>query len=213
MKLDIYNQYNQKVDEFIIDENSKAISVFTQRLNPVVVSYYVYAYLSNQRQTNAKVKDRSEVSGGGKKPYRQKGTGRARAGSIRSPLWRGGGITFGPTNKVNYKKHINKKLRKLVFRMVISNLFNKNILKFVDVFNIPEPKISKAKEILTAFNNPKKALLVTNEKKQSLLKSFSNIQNSQVSLITEINPYILLKHDMLLFEKSTLDYIISKWSK
>ena len=94
-------------------------------VNESLVSQYVYVYLSNQRKADAKSKDRSEVRGGGKKPWRQKGTGRARVGSNRSPIWRGGGVTFGPTGEQNYKKDFNKKAKTKVFAHVLNQKYNK----------------------------------------------------------------------------------------
>jgi len=101
MKIDLYNLKGEVVGD--IEVSSNVILESLELISKELISKYVYVYLSNQRQGNAKTKDRSEVSGGGRKPYRQKGTGRARAGSIRSPLWRGGGVTFGPDGNRNYK--------------------------------------------------------------------------------------------------------------
>ncbi|MCS7317058.1 MAG: 50S ribosomal protein L4 [Candidatus Dojkabacteria bacterium] len=206
MIVDLFDQYNKKTGDLVISD-----TIFNEVFKEKPLSYYVYAYLSNQRQNNAKTKDRSEVSGGGRKPYSQKGTGRARAGSIRSPLWRKGGVTFGPTNLVNRKKHVNKKLRKLVFRIVFSYLLRNHKLKFVDKFNISEPSTKEANKIMEAFEHPKKLLIITNEKNDNVIKSFRNLVNVNVSHITEVNPYLLLQHNLVLLEKESLEYINSKW--
>jgi large subunit ribosomal protein L4 len=210
MKADLFNQNAKVIDQVEIDD-----SVFNSVVNTKVISQYVYTYLSNQRQGNANTKDKSEVSGGGKKPWSQKGTGNARAGSIRSPIWRGGGITHGPTNDVNWRKKTTKKFRKAAIRSAFSQIAKSGMIKVVDTFMIDEskPLTKQAIDTLNSFGNPRKVTLITAEKNVNLLNSFSNINNAKVSLINEINAYDVLNGGMLLIEQKALDYINKNWAK
>src|SRR5690606_3656947 len=135
MKAKVYNQKAEEVKSIELND-----LVFNKDVNDKVLAQYTYIYLSNQRQGNANTKDKSEVRGGGKKPWRQKGTGRARAGSSRSPLWRGGGVTFGPTSNVNWKKLTTKAFRKNAMRNALSKVAKENLLKIVDEFKLDADK-------------------------------------------------------------------------
>ena len=131
MTVDIYNQQNKKVDKMELPDN-----IFNIKWNPDLVWQTAMVMNANRRQILAHTKDRGEVKGGGKKPWRQKGTGRARAGSIRSPLWKGGGVTFGPTKERNFKRKINKKMRRLAFFSLISKKIKDSELKIIDSLDI-----------------------------------------------------------------------------
>ncbi len=210
MNLDIFDLKAKKVGDFEISNEYK-----DSKVNQKVLSQYVYIYLSNQREGNAHTKDRSEVSGGGKKPWKQKGTGRARVGSSRSPIWTKGGITFGPRNTANYKRKTTKKFRAAAFRNSLSYLVQTDKLKVVKEISIKsDSKLTKnAVELLSAFGNPKKATLITREQNENLIKSFANLQNVSIITITKVNPYILLNGGIVMFEESALSYFEEKWGK
>lgn len=210
MKLPVYNQKAEQIKEVEITEN-----LLEEKVNDKVVAQYVYVYLSNQRQGNANVKDKSEVRGGGKKPYSQKGTGRARAGSIRSPIWRGGGVTFGPTNNVNWKRKTTKNFRASAFRNVLTKLVNADQIKIVDNFELKaeEKMTKKALELMQNFNNPKKLTIITSDKKEPLIKAFSNIKNARIVPLNRLNPYDLLVGGTILLESSALEQIGEVWGK
>lgn len=207
MNLPVLDHKAKKVSEVEANE-----SVFNSSVNDKVLAQYVYVYLSNQRESNAQTKDRSEVSGGGKKPWAQKGTGRARAGSNRSPIWKGGGVTFGPTNKTNWKRKLTKSFKASAFRNAFSKLNKAGLLNIVDSFELKEPSTKEAVEIQTSFENPKKMTIITSKKNENLIKSFSNIKKTKVVLISEVNVYDLLNGGKVLLEKETLDYINNTWA-
>jgi len=208
MNLDIFDLKAKKVGDFEISSEYKDTAV-----NDKVLAQYVYIYLSNQREGNAHTKDRSEVSGGGKKPWKQKGTGRARVGSSRSPIWRKGGISFGPRNEVNYKRRTTKSFRASAFKNAMAYLVQKDNIKIIkDVTVEAESKLTKsAMDLLNAFENPKKVTLITKNQKDNLVKAFANIQNAEVITITKLNPYVLLNGGVILFEEEALKHFEATW--
>jgi len=208
MNLDILDLKAKKIGEFEISEEYK-----TAPINEKVLSQYVYIYLSNQREGNAHTKDRSEVRGGGKKPWKQKGTGRARVGSSRSPIWRKGGITFGPRNEVNYRRKTTKKFRAAAFRNAMAYLVQSDKIRVVKDSEIKaDIKLTKsAVTLLSAFENPKKVTIITKEKNENLLKAFNNISNTSILTITKINPYCLLNGGVVLFEEEALKHFEEMW--
>lgn len=207
MNLPVLDQKAKKVSEVEVSD-----SVFNSTVNDKVLAQYVYVYLSNQRESNANSKDRSEVRGGGKKPWAQKGTGRARAGSSRSPIWKGGGVTFGPTNKTNWKRKLTKSFKAAAFRNAFSKLNKAGLLNVVDTLEIKEPSTKEAISIQSNFENPKKMMIVTAKKNENLIKSFSNINKARVVLVSEVNVYDLLNAGKVLLEKEALDYINNTWA-
>lgn len=199
MKLDLYDTKGDiKAEKIEVSD-----SIWNVDINEEVLNQYIYVYLSNQRQANSKAKDRSEVSGGGRKPWKQKGTGRARVGSNRSPLWRGGGVTFGPTKEQQYKKSLPKKMKKLAY---CSALTMKN--KDNSVVITEKPQISKTKqatEYLAKFNVNRNILIV--EKDSDLFPIFRNIPGVTVIRAEELNPYIIIKADKIFFIDESVKFI------
>lgn len=130
--------YNQKGEE--VGKTQLPKTVFEVKINPDLIYQVVTSQLSNQRQSIAHTKDRGEVSGGGKKPWKQKGTGRARHGSTRSPIWRHGGVAFGPRNEKNFERKINKKMNRLALKMVLTAKAQGNFILVVDNLDLPEVK-------------------------------------------------------------------------
>jgi len=172
-----------------------------------VVHQYLELYLANQRQGTHKVKDRSEVRGGGRKPWRQKGTGRARVGTINSPIWRHGGVTFGPEPR-SYRKSMPKKMKKLALASVLSaRASEQRIYVFEDI----DSKISKTKDLKKLIENidlqAGKILLVTNAPEKSLVRAGKNIPGLKVSFTGELNTYDVLLADNILVTKGALPRI------
>ena len=151
----------------------------------------VVSYMARSRQGTSKQKTRSEVRGGGKKPYAQKGTGRARAGTIRSPLWRGGGVTFAATPR-DYSKKINKKMYKAAIRSIFSELLRQNRLVAIENPVLEKPKTKEISTFLKQFSLSK-VLIITDELDVNFYLSTRNIPNVEVITVREINPVSLLK--------------------
>jgi len=181
--------------ELLSNTKNKDISisneVFSKEFNESLIHQAVVSFLASSRQGSAKQKNRSEVRGGGKKPYRQKGTGRARAGTIRSPLWRGGGVTFASRPR-DFSKKINKKMYRAAIKSIFSELVRQNRLV---AFEKPELKKPKTKEIANFLNqfSLSKVLIITDELDMNLYLSARNIPNVDVISVREINPVNLLK--------------------
>ena len=150
IKVKVYNQKGEETGEEKLSDK-----VFGIKVNETLVHQAMVAQMSNERQVLAHTKDRSEVRGGGRKPHPQKGTGRARAGSTRSPIWKGGGVTFGPRSERNYKKNLNKKMRQKALFMVLSDkVENKNLL-LLDKLEVKEYKSKNADEMINKLESKK----------------------------------------------------------
>ena len=204
MVLPIYNQKAKKVKDVEVSDE-----IFGATINNSVLAQYVYTYLSNQREGNANTKTKAQVSGGGKKPFKQKGTGRARAGSTRSPIWSGGGRAHGPKNYVNWKKATTKKFRAVALRSALSKLLAGEKLRVIETLNVEEskPLTKQALDISTNFGNPKKMTVITSEMRPGLINAFSNIEKHFVKLVDEVNVYDLLNGGEVLIEESALEFI------
>ena len=197
-KIDVYDINGKKVKELELNE-----AVFGIEPNEAVVHSVLVNFLANQRQGTQSTKTRSEVSGGGRKPWRQKGTGRARQGSIRAPQWIKGGIALGPKPR-SYKYTVNKKERQLAVKSVLSSKVLENELVVVD--SLPLNDI-KTKEMVKALSNLKvegKALIMLPEKNEKVQKSARNIEGVKTTLVETINVYDLLKYNKLVV---TLDAV------
>ena len=197
-KIDVYDINGKKVKELELNEN-----VFGIEPNEAVVHSVLVNFLANQRQGTQSTKTRSEVSGGGKKPWRQKGTGRARQGSIRAPQWIKGGIALGPKPR-SYKYTVNKKERQLAIKSVLSSKVLEKELVVVD--NLPLKDI-KTKEMVKALSNLKvegKALIMLPEKNENVQKSARNIEGIKTTLVETINVYDLLKYNKLVLTEDTV---------
>ncbi len=190
-KIDVYNIEGKKVSDIEL-----ADSVFGIEPNKKIVHSVLVNYMANQRQGTSNTKTRAEVSGGGRKPWKQKGTGRARQGSIRSPQWFKGGIALGPKPR-DYSYRVNKKERRLAVRSVLSSKVLENNLVVVDSMNFDA---IKTKNMVSALNNLKvegKTLIVLPEKNENVQKSARNIEGVKTSLVNTINVYDLLKYNKL----------------
>ena len=197
-KIEVYDINGKKVKEVELKNE-----VFGIEPNEAVVHSVLVNFLANQRQGTQSKKTRSEVSGGGKKPWRQKGTGRARQGSIRAPQWIKGGIALGPKPR-SYKYTVNKKERQLAIKSLLSSKVLENNLVVVD--SLPLKEI-KTKEMVKALSNLKvegKALIMLPEKNENVQKSARNIEDVKTTLVGTINVYDLLKYNKLVLTLDTV---------
>jgi large subunit ribosomal protein L4 len=184
MKIELLS--STKNQDINISENA-----FSKDFNEALVHQAVVSFLAGSRQGSSKQKTRSEVRGGGKKPYRQKGTGRARAGTIRSPLWRGGGIAFAATPR-DYSKKINKKMYRAAIRSIFSELLRQGRLVAIEKPVLEKPKTKEIANLLKEFSLSK-VLIITDELDVNLYLSARNIPNVDIITVREINPVNLLK--------------------
>ncbi len=197
-KVDVYDIEGKKVKTIELKEE-----VFGVEPNEAVVHHVLVNYLANQRQGTQSTKTRSEVSGGGRKPWRQKGTGRARQGSIRAPHWVGGGIALGPKPR-SYNYTVNKKERQLAIKSMLSSKVLENELTVVE--NLPLKEI-KTKEMARVLNNLKvegKTVILLPEKDEVVQKSARNIEGVKTLQVGTINVYDLLKHKNLVVTVDTV---------
>lgn len=204
MEAVIYNKDGKETGKIKLPE-----SVFGVPWNDDLVHRASMIFASNKRAGTAHTKTRGEVRGGGKKPWRQKGTGRARHGSIRSPIWVGGGVTHGPRNDKNYSRKINKKEKAKALRVVLSKKLNDGEIFFIESFDFAEPKASEAKKVLASLSQirgleglvskKKNSSLITfNKRDENIKKSFRNFGNLETSEIRNINLDLLLKYKFLI---------------
>lgn len=182
-------------------------SIFAIEPNDHAIYLSVKAFLANQRQGTSKSKERSEVSGGGKKPWKQKGRGGARAGTSRSPLWVGGGTIFGPRPR-DYRQDLPKKVRRLARKSAFSYKAKDAQLLVVEDFNIEQPKTKEFSKILNALKvNGKKVLLLTEANNPNVYKSGRNIPKVKVLEASKASTYDLLNNQILILQKSAVKEI------
>ncbi len=177
-------------------------SVFGVEVNKAAVFEVVKNYLANQRQGTQSTKTRAEVRGGGIKPWRQKGTGRARQGSIRSPQWIHGGIALGPKPR-DYRYAVNKKMKQLALKSALSAKVAEGQIKVVDSLELAEIKTKSVVAMLKAFE-ASKAIIVMADADAKMVKSANNIQGVATSFVGALNVYELLKHDKLIIAKDAV---------
>lgn len=202
MKIQVLNIKGNEVKEITLNDNVWGIEPHQQAIYDTVV-----AQQAALRQGTRKVKTRAEVSGGGRKPWKQKGTGRARQGSIRAPQWRGGGVVFGPTPDINYTKSVNKKVRALAFRSVLSLKAKENNLVIVDKFEFAKPSTKGMVEVMKDLKiDDQKTLIVTKEKDELVLKSANNISKIKTLAANQLNVFDLLLNatKLLITEEAVL---------
>ena len=197
-KIDVYNMQGKKVSDVELNE-----AVFGIEPNEAIVHSVLVNYLANQRQGTQNTKTRAEVRGGGRKPWRQKGTGRARQGSIRAPQWIKGGIALGPKPR-SYKYTVNKKERRLAIRSVLSSKVLENNLVVLDKAEMKEIKTQAMVKTLANLKVEGKTLILLPERNENVQKSARNIKNVKTTLVNTINVYDLLKYNKLVV---TLDAV------
>ncbi|MDD2806925.1 MAG: 50S ribosomal protein L4 [Patescibacteria group bacterium] len=227
-KVTVYNQVGEKVKDLELDSK-----IFDIKIKPDLVSQAVIAQQANARLNLANVKDRSQVSGGGRKPWRQKGTGRARHGSIRSPLWRGGGVTFGPSSDQNYSLKINKKVRRKAVLMCLSDKAANDKIVLLDKLELVEAKTKKFYEVLQALKlregkkakkgaakpevagekvvklskKAKSVLVILPKKDSAIQRAVANVPRANTILANSLNAVDLLKYSFILMPVDSIEVI------
>ena len=199
--VNVYDMAGQVVGEIALSEE-----LFGAEVNKSVLHSVVRAYLMNQRQGTQSTKTRSEVSGGGKKPWKQKGSGRARQGSTRSPQWTHGGIALGPKPR-SYKVSINKKVRRVALKSALSAKAQENEIIVVDEIRATEYKTRTMADMLKALNAGRKPLIVLPEVDAMTIKSIANIPGATTCQANNLNVYEILNHTQLILSKPALAVI------
>jgi len=200
MNVKIYDKKGKEVGQAPLPKE-----IFDVKMNSDLVHQVVVSQMANRRQGTAQAKGRAEVRGGGRKPWRQKGTGRARHGSIRSPLWRGGGVTFGPTTEKVYKKQIPKKMRRKALFMVLSQKAKENLLVLVDDLTIEKPKTKAMVEILAALLPQKgSGLVVLPVKDDTIVRVTRNIPKANTMEARDLNTLDVLSYKYLVMPKEAI---------
>ena len=207
MKINVQNTNGESVEEMevpftLVEEGDKGL----QAVNDTVV-----AYMASQRSGTACAKTRSDVAGTGKKPWRQKGTGRARAGSFQSPIWRGGGVVFGPRPR-DFRKDVNKKTRKLALQKALTERIKSGEVLVVDQISIAQPKTKDFISILDNLKVDGTALLVTNNPDQNLQLSTRNVSYVGVTTSESLNTYDTLKYDRIIITRDAFNGLQSRLS-
>ncbi len=205
MEATIYNTKGSEQGKIKLPE-----SVFGVPWNEALVHQVVFSMMGNSRQPSAHTKNRGEVSGTGKKPWKQKGTGRARHGSTRSPIWVGGGIAHGPRNERDYTRKINKSMKAKALFTVISKKFKDGEIIFLESIEMASPKTAKAKEIISSISKIKgfsglskknnAAFLAMGKTDMNVIKSFNNFGNLEVGKTGDLNPVDVLGYKYLIIE-------------
>lgn len=181
--------------------------IFNIEPNKAVMFEAVQVYQANKRQATAKTKVRSEVSGGGKKPWKQKGTGRARAGSSRSPIWVGGGTVFGPDGRQNYSLSMNSKAHNLAVRSALSLKAKEKAIIIIDKFELAEAKTKSMVAVLKAVKAGKKVLIVLDEENENIINAAKNIAGTMIVPTDNVCVYDLLNVDTVVTTKAAIKKI------
>lgn len=203
MITDLYDKESNKVGTVELPE-----SIFSRKWNPDLVNQVIAAQLSNRRQPLAHTKGRGEVSGGGKKPWKQKHTGRSRQGSTRSPLWKGGGVTFGPTNERNFSKKINKKMREVALSSILSKKFKDGEVKIVDDLSLKAYKTKLASAVVRKIAGEKTSVLFVPSREHSMFsRAGKNIPKVSTLTAQNLNVYECALHKFVIFEKDAIKEI------
>ena len=197
-KVALLNIRGQQVGEIELND-----SVFGVEINQHVLHDVVKNYLANQRQGTQSAKTRAEVRGGGRKPWRQKGTGRARQGSIRSPQWVGGGVVFAPKPR-DYRYELPKKVKRLAMKSALSTKVQDNSIIVLDTLEMDAPKTKEMVNVLKNLKVEKKALIVMSDKNENVIKSANNLPGITTTLVSTLNVYDILKHDQFIITKDAV---------
>ena len=195
----LYNMEGKEVGTIELAE-----SIFGVEVNTPVVHEVVKNYLANQRQGTQSTKTRTEVRGGGIKPWRQKGTGRARQGSIRAPQWTGGGVALGPKPR-SYRYALNKKMKRIALKSALTSKVLANDIIVVDGLKLDEIKTAKVASMLKALNVDTKALIVTSELDRNVYMSARNIKNVKPTYVAQLNTYEVLKYTKFIVAKDAVE--------
>jgi len=197
-KVNVYNMLGEQVEEIELSD-----TIFDVVINQHVVYEVVKNQLANKRQGTQSAKTRAEVRGGGRKPWKQKGTGRARQGSTRSPQWKGGGVTFAPKPR-DYSYSVPKKVRRLALKSVLTSKLQNNEIIIVDEIRLDGPRTKDMVRLLQNLKADKKALIVMDIKDTNVIKSANNIPNVATALVNTINVYDILKYNSFIITKDAV---------
>ncbi len=209
MKTIVYNQEKTKIEEIELPKE-----IFDVKMNSDLVHQVVVSQTANQRKVIAHTKDRGEVRGGGRKPWRQKGTGRARHGSRRSPIWRGGGITFGPTKQRVFKKEIPKKMQRKALMMVLSAKAKNNLLLILDKIVLEKAKTKKMAEIILKLLATKGPCLIALPRvEKDIIRAVNNLPKIQTIEARNLNCLDLLSFKYLIMPKESIKVIEETFNK
>lgn len=209
MEYPLYNQEGQNIGTVNLPEN-----IFGLKMNQDLLHQVVVSQMSNQRQVLAHAKGRGEVRGGGIKPWRQKGTGRARHGSIRSPIWKGGGVTFGPSKERNFKKKLNRKMVRKALFVALSSKAKDNQLFVVDDMKLQNPKTKEMAKILVNFRdllgkNPN-VLLIMPVGDENVKRAVKNLPYLSAVEVKDLNPLEVLAHKQLVLVRDSINVLEKK---
>lgn len=199
LSIPIFNSKGKEVEKYTLDKG-----LFTGEVNKKVLYQAILMYNANQRQGTASTKTRGEVSGGGKKPWRQKGTGRARAGSIRSPLWRGGGVVFGPHPR-DFHYDIPKRIKTEAFLSSLNSKFVEDRILCIDSLDIDEPKTKHFKQVVDALRLKGKSLFILDDIDEKVKRASRNLQNVRIRNYRDFNTLDVLLCDNIVFLKRALE--------
>lgn len=203
MKVVVYNQEGKEVGSTVLPKE-----IFEVPLNLDLVHQVVVSQMAERRQGTAHTKDRGEVRGGGRKPWRQKGTGRARHGSRRSPIWIGGGVTFGPTKERVFKKKINKRMKRKALLMALSSKAKENMLVVLDKLSLPEVKTKLMAGILKSLPSKGESCLIALPKlEKDIVQSAKNLPKTATIEARNLNVLDLLSFKYLVLPKDTIKVI------
>ena len=214
LKIKVYNQAAEPVKDLELTEN-----IFAVKANHELLHQALVAQMANGRQVLAHTKDRSEVSGGGKKPWKQKGTGRARVGSSRSPIWIGGGVTFGPTKDRNFKQKTNQKMKQKALFMVLSDRVKNESLVVLDNIDFNEYKTKKFNELLgglekKVLKTERRDILILNDSKDDKVKySGRNLTGVKIINLENVNLADVLNFRYLLITEKGLETFTKRYNK
>ena len=209
MKAKVYNQTGE-----VVREEELNPKLFDIEINEGLVHQVAVAQMANQRQVLAHTKGRSEVRGGGKKPWRQKGTGRARHGSSRSPIWVGGGVTFGPTKDRNYSKKINKKMRQKALLNCFTDKAREEKIILVDQLILEQPKTKEVKKILDKLPvSEKKVILAFDKSDKNFIQAGKNLKKLWITTVNSLNVLDLLNYEYLMMPVAGLKELEKNYLK
>jgi large subunit ribosomal protein L4 len=205
-KVALYNIEGKEIGEVELKDEIFGIKISSAALHMTVKNF-----LANQRQGTQSTKTRTEVRGGGAKPWKQKGTGRARQGSIRSPQWKGGGVALGPKPR-DYSYTLNKKLKRLALKSALTSKVNANEIMVIDSLTMSEIKTKSFVKILENLNITKKAFFVTGAKEENLIASSNNVSTVKTAVVDTINTYDVLNNSMLVIEVAAINKLEEVYS-
>ncbi|MFA7253563.1 MAG: 50S ribosomal protein L4 [Patescibacteria group bacterium] len=207
MKVEVLNQKGEKVKDLTLDQ------AFDAKISDKALTLYINYLRNALRGPVANTKDRSEVSGGGKKPFKQKGTGRARQGSTRSPLWVGGGVTFGPTSDQNFRIRINKSLKRKAILACLGEAFSDKKAVVLDTLAIDDPKTKNAVNILSNVKAEGKVALLFSEKDENARRAFGNIAGINLMTPMKLDILNIISTDKIVISESSLDQLKEIYNK